>query len=134
MNSQILLDTNIVSFIFKEDTRAQDYWPHLQGNQLLVSIVTIGELRLWTMVHQWQPKRIQALEAYLRATYTPVVLNDEICTQWAKIQAQARAIGRPINANDGWIAATAVQYNLPLVTHNPKDFENIAPLELITHR
>ena len=132
MSKQILLDTNIISFAFKGDTRSQNYLSYLAGKKLLISIVTIAELRLWTIVHNWQDKRIQTLETYLRANYTPVNLSDEICTQWAHIQADTRAMGRPINANDCWIAATALQYNLPLVTHNPKDFAPIANLQLVT--
>jgi len=27
----VLLDTNIISFIFKKDTRAESYQPYLQG-------------------------------------------------------------------------------------------------------
>jgi tRNA(fMet)-specific endonuclease VapC len=132
MNNPILLDTNIVSFAFKGDTRIQDYLPHLAGQKLLISIVTVAELRLWTLAHQWQTKRIQTLETYLRETYTPINLNDEICTQWAHIQAHTRRMGKPMNANDCWIAATAVQYKLPFITHNTKDFAQIAHLRLIT--
>lgn len=36
------------------------------------------------------------------------------------------------NPEDAWIAATALQYELPLVTHNPTDFEDIEKLEIVT--
>jgi len=33
---------------------------------------------------------------------------------------------------DAWIAATALQYKLPLVTHNPDDFNAVDNLEIIS--
>jgi len=40
----VLLDTNIISFIFKKDTRAETYQPHLQGKILTTSFMTVAEL------------------------------------------------------------------------------------------
>ena len=31
-----------------------------------------------------------------------------------------------------WVAATALRYRLPLVTHNPDDFQQIPGLKVIT--
>jgi predicted nucleic acid-binding protein len=33
---------------------------------------------------------------------------------------------------DAWIAAVALQYGYDLVTHNPRDFQGIAGLTIIT--
>jgi predicted nucleic acid-binding protein len=41
-------------------------------------------------------------------------------------------LGQPIAPQDVWIAATALRYNLPLITHNPSDYQEIAGLTLIT--
>ncbi len=51
---------------------------------------------------------------------------------WAKIQAQARQLGRPVSVGDAWIAATALLYDAPLVTHNPDEFKDVAGLSIIT--
>ena len=45
--SIVLLDTNIVSYIFKRDTRAALYAPLLEGNRLGVSFMTVAELFEW---------------------------------------------------------------------------------------
>ena len=45
--STVLLDTNIVSFVFKRDTRAAAYAPQLQGNRLAISFMTAAELFQW---------------------------------------------------------------------------------------
>ena len=32
-----------------------------------------------------------------------------------------------------WIAATAIRYNLPLLTHNAADYAGVAGLQLVSH-
>jgi len=44
----------------------------------------------------------------------------------------ARRQGRRIEVADAWIAATALLFDLPLVTHNPIDFTGVAGLQTIT--
>jgi predicted nucleic acid-binding protein len=41
-------------------------------------------------------------------------------------------MGRPITFADAWIAAAAMQLNLPLVTHNARDYEGIERLVVVT--
>jgi tRNA(fMet)-specific endonuclease VapC len=40
----VLLDTNIVSYLFKRDTRAVLYAPHLLNKELAIAIMTVAEL------------------------------------------------------------------------------------------
>jgi predicted nucleic acid-binding protein len=47
----VLVDTNVVSFAYKKDTRSKLYGPHLQNNLLLISFMTFAELQLWTIKH-----------------------------------------------------------------------------------
>jgi predicted nucleic acid-binding protein len=35
---------------------------------------------------------------------------------------------------DAWIAATALAFAVPLVTHNPDDFKNVPGLTVITEK
>lgn len=46
--------------------------------------------------------------------------------------ASALTLGLPMSPQDAWVAATALRYNLPLVTHDPDDFQQIAGLIVIT--
>jgi tRNA(fMet)-specific endonuclease VapC len=48
------------------------------------------------------------------------------------LRAERQAIGRTIASQDAWIAATALRHNLPLVTNNAKDFQNIPELKVLT--
>ena len=64
--------------------------------------------------------------------YTVLPFDIALCRLWGEVRANCRAVGRPISPQDAWIAATALQHRMPLVTHNPADFEAIEELELIT--
>ena len=45
----------------------------------------------------------------------------------------AQAAGRRIETADAWIAATALLYDAPLVTHNVSDYLGVPGLKLISH-
>lgn len=130
--SILLLDTNIVSFVLKGDDRTQLYTPYLQGQQLALSFMTIAELYQWAAIRRWGKQRLHRLEQTLRDDYIILSFDIALCQLWGKIRAKRRAIGKPISPEDAWIAATAQHYDLSLVTHNPKDFEDIQDLKIVT--
>lgn len=127
----VLLDTNIVSFILKQDTRQKLYEPHVRGRILALSFMTVAELYQWATFYQWGSRRVTELEQIL-ARHVILPFDIELCRTWAKIRAERRNVGLPISSEDAWVAATAVWYNLPLITHNPKDFQYISNLIIIT--
>ncbi len=61
----ILLDTNIVSFIFKGDSRIIAYEPFLKGKRFAISFMTVAELFQWAAVRKWGIQKINQLETYL---------------------------------------------------------------------
>lgn len=127
--SILLLDTNVVSYLFKGDTRALAYAPILQGNRLAISFITVAELYEWAAIKKWGERRLTQLEMTL-TSYLVIPIDIELCRIWGTIRAQQRAVGTTIASQDGWIAATALRHKLPLVTHNPSDFQNIANLDI----
>lgn len=126
-----LLDTNIISYIFKKDSRAASYEPHLKGRILCLSFMTVAELFQWAVIRNWGEKRIGEMEKALQG-YLIFPYDINTCRLWGRIRADCRNSGHPISPQDAWIAATARQYALPLVTHNPEDFKNVKDLEIIT--
>jgi len=127
----VLLDTDVLSFFAKADTRASLYAPDLAGRQLAVCFQTVAELRLWALVRRWGPSRQAALDALLSRTV--VLAYDAIMAlRWAEVTAHRRRAGRPIDCGDAWIAATALRHGVPLMTHNARDYEDIPGLTLIT--
>ena len=44
----------------------------------------------------------------------------------------ARKAGRRLETADAWIAATALLYDAPLLTHNSSDYQGVPALKIIT--
>ena len=128
----LLIDTDVFSYRFKNDSRIEPYLPLLESHPLAVSIITIAELFRWATVHQWGTKRVQRLENILD-DYVMLPLNKTLCYQWATIQADCQAKGYVIHDHDCWLAATAIYHDIPLVTHNPKDFRCVAELMVLNY-
>ncbi|NOQ36360.1 MAG: type II toxin-antitoxin system VapC family toxin, partial [Methylococcaceae bacterium] len=66
----ILLDTDVVSYLFKRDSRAEKYNDILKNKQLFVSFMTVAELYQWAAIHHWGISRISQLESYLHERYS----------------------------------------------------------------
>jgi len=129
--SPVLLDTDVLSFFAKADTRASLYAPDLAGRQLTVCFQTVAELRLWALLRRWGPTRQAALDALLsRMVVLPY--DATMAYRWAEVTAHRRRAGRPIDCGDAWIAATALSHGIPLMTHNARDYEGIPGLVVIT--
>jgi tRNA(fMet)-specific endonuclease VapC len=128
--SLLLIDTDIASFIFKGSNYSDPYLPFLSGQELALSFMTVAELFQWAMFRQWGDRRLTQLEQYL-LNYLVVPVDQPLCLEWAKVRAHQQSAGRRISPQDAWIAATALRHDLPLVTHNTKDFLAIPNLRLI---
>jgi tRNA(fMet)-specific endonuclease VapC len=129
--SILLVDTDVVSFLFKQDSRAVSYAEILQGSQLALSFMTVAELFQWAAIRKWGESRTSQLEQSL-TNYLIIPVDIELCRHWGNLRAELQAIGKPISAQDAWIAATALRHNLPLVSYNAKDFSGIPELEVRT--
>ncbi|MDR1270576.1 MAG: PIN domain-containing protein, partial [Planctomycetaceae bacterium] len=70
------------------------------------------------------------LKKRLARDFVLLPFDDKICEYFGEIRYERR--NRPISVSDALIAATALTYDLPLVTHNKKDFDGISGLEIIT--
>lgn len=127
----VLLDTNIISFIMKGDTRILAYKPYLDGKILGISFMTVAELFQWAEIKNWGENRKNQLQQTLR-NYLVLSYDIQTCQLWGTIRAERKKMGLPISSQDAWIAATAVQYSIPLATHNPSDFQKIDGLTIIT--
>ncbi|MEO0488319.1 MAG: type II toxin-antitoxin system VapC family toxin [Cyanobacteria bacterium P01_A01_bin.123] len=126
----LLIDTDIASFIFKGSDYADPYLTLLSNQELALSFMTVAELFQWAMLRQWGERRLSQLEQYL-SNYLVIPVDQPLCREWAQVRSDCQRAGRPISPQDAWIAATALRYDLPLVTHNIKDFVGISNLRLM---
>jgi len=61
----VVVDTDVVSFLLKNESRAKPYLSHLRDRQWLISFVTEAELEQWVLLSNWHVKRIDWLRIYL---------------------------------------------------------------------
>lgn len=137
----VIMDTDVVSYQFKGDTRSALYTPHLAGTLSAISFMTLAELQQWAIFHNWGKRKQGALMEFISENFVIVDSNEALCFKWAEVKSAVRNVGRHIEtANvgrhietaDAWVAATALLYGAPLVTHNATDFEHIPNLNIVT--
>jgi len=83
--------------------------------------MTVAELEQWAIQHGWSEQRLSLARLY-PSRFTVVPSSPDLCRKWAEVTVAVRSAGRRIECADGWIAATAVPYSAPLVTHNRNDY------------
>ncbi|MGC4003229.1 MAG: PIN domain-containing protein [Pirellulales bacterium] len=127
----VVIDTDVVSFYFKNDARADPFKNHWAGKTLVVSFMTLAELRLWTRVRRWGRSRIDQLEAFVKSRFVVYPVDDRLCDTWATLMAESRANGRNLHHSDAWVAATALVIGASLATNNRKDYLSIEGLSLL---
>jgi len=128
--SQIVVDTDVASYLFNWHSQAKDYANALRGSELVLSFMSVAELRMGAISAGWGARRRLLLEQFMGGFELSYADND-LCTVWARIRADARAAGRPMSPQDAWIAATALALDAPLATNNRKDYEHAQRLRLL---
>jgi tRNA(fMet)-specific endonuclease VapC len=103
----------------------------LRGSELILSFMTIAELRMGAISAGWGNRRRLLLEQFIQG-FELVYPDNDLCTVWARITADARAAGRALSPQDAWIAATALALDAPLATNNRRDFEQVRKLRLLS--
>jgi tRNA(fMet)-specific endonuclease VapC len=126
-----VIDTDVLSFLFRGDSRAVSYAPHLFGHVLTIGFQTRAEMLRGAISANWGERRRLQLDQWL-LKYAIVHSSDKLCQHWAEAIDSARRAGRPIAPADAWIAATALLLDVPLVTHNAGDYAGVAGLTIIS--
>ena len=129
--NQIVVDTDVASYIFNWHSLAKQYANALRGSELILSFMSVAELRMGEMSAGWASNRRLPLERFVQGFELSYPDND-LCTVWARIRADARASGRAISPQDAWIASAALALDAPLATNNCRDFENVRNLRLLS--
>lgn len=131
MPDVVILDTNIVSYLMKGHPLARAYRRHLEGKTLAVSFMTVAELYEGAYRRRWDARKMTGLGQELRK-YLVIPYSPKACRAWGRLRAARKS--KTIAVDDAWIAATAVAFDCPLVTHNPNDFADIEGLCVITEQ
>jgi len=128
----VVVDTDVVSFLFKSHPIAYQYLPDLADRTPLISFMTLAELDRWVLAARWGEARRKKLREYLEP-FAILPYDRALCTKWAEITIAAQSRGCRIDCADAWIAATALMCDAPLITHNRSDYLGVPDLKLISH-
>lgn len=126
-----VIDTDVLSFLFRSDSRAALYAPHLFGQVLTISFQTRAEMLRGAISANWGARRRLQLDQWLQK-YAAVHSSDDLCQRWAEAVDSARRNGQPIAPADAWVAATALHLGVPLITHNKNHFIGVDGLTVIS--
>ncbi|MBN1890754.1 MAG: PIN domain-containing protein [Thermoflexales bacterium] len=96
---KVVLDTDVWSFLFKQDSRAELYRTQIEGNILCVSFQTVAELYQWAETAKWGKKRRAKLEEWLHR-FEVLGYDDDTAQIWARVRAERERQGHPIAASE----------------------------------
>jgi predicted nucleic acid-binding protein len=121
-----LADTSV--FIAREDGRELGELP----DTLAVSVVTLAELEIGVLRAPDTATRSRRLATLTRVrTEIPAVpITERIASTFAGLVAEMRDAGTRPRIHDTWIAATAVELDVPVCTQD-EDFEQIPRVEVV---
>ncbi len=132
-----LLDTNIVSEVWKPapNSKVLEFFTSCPADQIYLSIVAIAEFQHGAHTVS-DPSRKVALSDWLTSVVRPMfqdrilAITEPIMLRWLNLVEQGRRTNHTYSQPDLFLAATALEHNLTLVTRNTKDFRKIADLQL----
>ncbi len=133
-----LLDTNTLSELRKPRPASSvlTYFTQRPANQRFISTVSLAEVRFGIGVTQ-DPSKREDLRDWLDNTLRPLFhgqildITEEVLLRWRILLEAGRKAGRTHPQPDLFLAATALEHNLTLVTRNTRDFTSIPDLKLL---
>jgi tRNA(fMet)-specific endonuclease VapC len=118
----LILDTNALSAIAEGDASAMGIAE--RADRLAVPAIVLGEYRLGIA----QSRHRAIYQHWLREWISAVAvldIDEETTNSYAAIGLELKRKGKPIPANDLWIAACCRQHSLPLLSRD-KHFDLVS--------
>ena len=126
MTGDYLLDTNIVIALFAAD---ESVGRNLgQAVEVFVSATVLGELHFGARKSARSQSNIQRIDEF-SASVSVLVCDEDTSRHYGEIKHALGLQGTPLPENDIWIAATAMQHGLILVTRDAH-FRHVLGLSL----
>lgn len=126
----VVIDTMVAGALISRQPLAAKYDTHVAGRPLVISFVTVAELRFGALKANWGEPRRADLEARL-SSMTIVASDSDLANAYAALRLACHKAGHGLQQKaheaDRWIAATAVRFGLPLVSDD-SIFDNVPGL------
>ena len=123
----MILDTNALSAVADGETSAMELVA--AAEHLAVPVIVLGEYRLGIA----QSRHNLTYESWLRKWIAAVFvldIDEKTTHSYATIGLELKKKGKPIPANDLWIAALCRQHSLPLLSRD-RHFDFVSGLRRI---
>lgn len=112
---RLLLDTSAYSAMRRGDERLRPYLK--EAEQVLLTTIVLGELLSGFGGGRQETQNRRLLREFIDSPRVAVLgLDEETAERYALILRDLKARGRPIPTNDLWIAASAAQHALRVLT------------------
>jgi tRNA(fMet)-specific endonuclease VapC len=113
--SRLLLDTSAYAAFFRDHAGVKAEVQ--EASELFLSPIVLGELRSGFLKGARREENEKELREFLASPRCSVpVIDDETSHRYAAIHDYLRRKGTPVSPNDLWIAASAAQHGLTVVT------------------
>ena len=126
--SGLLLDTNVVIALLRQEDDALAELEVAGTDSLFVSVIALGELRFGARKSGRVAENLQRVEDFA-AESNILPCDGETSRRYGEVKDRLRRKGRPIPENDVWIAATALQRDLVLITRD-SHFDHVEGLRI----
>lgn len=123
--NNILLDTNIVIEVFDGNKDIADKINKLP--EFYITSIVLGELHIGVNRVTNKAKHLKKVNDFLKIC-TVLDVDSITAAYYGEIVAALYKKGKPLPINDVWIAATAIQHDLTLITRD-KHFNEISNLK-----
>lgn len=120
---RLLLDTSAYSGFMRGHPKIKTYIQ--QAETLSVNSIVLGELRAGFLHGRKREKNEELLQRFLLSPRTQTLaVDEETADRYAVIINSLWTLGKPIPTHDMWIAASAMQFGLEIITMD-RHFEHI---------
>jgi predicted nucleic acid-binding protein len=130
-----LLDTNTVSELMKPAPDAAVLsWVELHENECFLSAITVGEIEKGIALLPTGRRKNQLqqfFQIFMQEVDARVLSFDVVVAhRWANLTSASQRKGRTLSVLDSMIEATALHWDLTVVTRNTSDFVEASTLDL----
>jgi tRNA(fMet)-specific endonuclease VapC len=111
----VILDTNALSAFVDGDERVRD--AILRRSRAAIPVIVLGEFRYGISQSRHRTEYEAWLASHL-SDFEVLFVTEDTADAYAEVRVALKRIGRPIPANDAWIAALARQHRLPVLSRD----------------